>query len=755
MLNNNQNLNGRNLGNVQAQPRLDNINLNVDGIELGQVKEVQYVTQPTAPTHNPSLEDEWRREQKNKIEENRNRIKSLNTCSKLWIILFVIGLGSLAIFAAHNSVRIDKIDSNDTTDSESKVVDQGDPGDTLTFFVEDNKLYTSKSTDPIFDLSQLQGPPGEKGENGENGITPNLYVEDDKLFSSTSSKPLIDFSKFRGENGLAPKLYVKDDKLYSSTSSEPILNLEKLKGHSPELDIHTEGGNLKIDVDGKEKTSIDLHQELVSYFLENGLNVEEKDGQLMMEKLDGTWVKINVRTHSIGEYMAMPECPGVKQAGKTYDPIKDEFFSGIFEESYQKRHTYNNHFDDVCRFPDFVKTIESDFKANQKATSNTITSREQYQQTKSNGASASVGYGMFFSANVNTVTEKSMNAFSSSGAAIVQTSLNHQLHVVTIEPLAASKYIRSDILKMVEDLPTNYLENLSDYERFFEVVKGYFVVSKENVGGSILSESTIENWNSLSRKYTSADIEGGVSASIGLFGGSAGGSSSDYQSSMDSDFINSLSTSTVIFGGDATGDLTSPSETITNFKNWDNKEWQKYFERVKKSPTVIGLNVDPLWVYFEGDNREKIKDYMLYYFGTTEDTKYRMRSDIAFANKKIDELRGVQSEAKKKIDDVVKIVDDNKSQTENSINDNKAALDRSIHSVSNKVPCSATASFVNCHDVGKAEMGGHGHDNVCSTGEIVQTMDMFHSYGNAFYVTNVHCCRIQINLWNGNNGASC
>lgn len=632
---------------------------------------------------------------------------------------------------------------------------QGNPEVTPTFFVEDNKLYSSVSTDPIFDLSQLKGLTGEKGENGENGITPNLYVEDDKLFSSTSSKPLIDFSKFRGENGLAPKLYVKDDKLYSSTSSEPILNLEKLKGHSPELDIHTEGGNLKIDVDGKEKTSIDLHQELVSYFLENGLNVEEKDGQLMMEKLDGTWVKINVRTHSIGEYMAMPECPGVKQAGKTYDPIKDEFFSGIFEESYQKRHTYNNHFDDVCRFPDFVKTIESDFKANQKATSNTITSREQYQQTKSNGASASVGYGMFFSANVNTVTEKSMNAFSSSGAAVVQTALNHQLHIVTIEPLSASKYIRKEILKMVEDLPTNYLENLPAYERFFEIAKGYFVVSKENVGGSILSESTIENFDKFSDKYSKSDIEGGVSASIGLFGGSAGGSSSDFQSSKDSDFMSSLSTSTVIFGGDATGDLTNPSETITNFKGWDNEEWQKYFERVKKSPTVIGLSVDPLWVYFEGDNRNKIRDYMLYYFGTTEDTKYRMRSDIDFANKKIVELRTDQSKANKKIDDIEKKVKDDNSATVLSIKTNKEALDKSILAVSNKVPCSATAVAVNCHDVGKAEMGGHGHDNVCSTGEWVQTMDMFHSYGNAFYVTNVHCCRMQINLWSGNNGASC
>ena len=146
---------------------------------------------------------------------------------------------------------------------------------------------------------------------------------------------------------------------------------------------------------------------------------------------------------------------------------------------------------------------------------------------------------------------------------------------------------------------------------------------------------------------------------------------------------------------------------------------------------------------------------MLYYFGTTEDTKYRMRSDIDFATKKIVELRADQSKANKKIDDMEKKVEEDNSATAESIKSNKEALDKSIYDVSNKVPCSATAVAVNCHDVGKAEMGGHGHDNVCSTGEFVQTMDMFHSYGNAFYVTNVHCCRMQINLWNGNNGASC
>ena len=538
----------------------------------------------------------------------------------------------------------------------------------ICFVINDRNIRENKTT-----IGLLQGEVDNQSSNqndpqGHPDVTPKFFVEDDKLYSSASPEPIFNLDKLRGGTG---------EKGNNGKDGQP--------GHSPELDIHTEGGNLKIDVDGKEKTSIDLHEKLVSYFLDNGLNVQERDGQLMIEKPDGTWGKINVKTHSIGEYMAMPECPGVKQAGKTYDPIKNEFFSSIFDDTYQKRHIYHNHFDVACRYPDFVKSIESDFKSDQRATSNTITSREEYQQTKSNGASASVGYGMFFSANVNTVTEKSMNAFSSSGSAIVQTSLNHQLHVVTVEPLAARQYIRNDILKMVEELPINFLENLSAYERFFEVVKGYFVVSKENVGGSILSESTIENFDSLSSRYSKSDIEGGVSASIGLLGGSAGGSSSYYQSSKDSDFRSSLSTSTVIFGGDATGDLTNPSETVINFKSWGMDDWQAYFERVKKSPTVIGLNVDPLWVYFDGENREKIKDYMLYYFGTTEDTKYRMRSDIEFANKKIDQLRSDQSKAQDIIRKLEKDVEDKNSDIEKSIIDNKVALTNSMEDMRKKI----------------------------------------------------------------------
>ena len=43
MFEENRNLNAHNLGNVQAQPRFENVNLNNGGIELGPIREVQYV----------------------------------------------------------------------------------------------------------------------------------------------------------------------------------------------------------------------------------------------------------------------------------------------------------------------------------------------------------------------------------------------------------------------------------------------------------------------------------------------------------------------------------------------------------------------------------------------------------------------------------------------------------------------------------------------------------------------------------------
>ena len=260
MLNNNQNLN--------------NINLNVDGIELGQAKEVQYVPQPTAPVANNYVQAPAQAQVNTRylypcqVPLDKQKNKYMTKVFIAIIMIFMI-VSSICFVVNDRNVQqnknsIELLKTEVDNQSSNQRDHQGDPVDTLTFFVEDNMLYSSKSTDPIFDFSQLKGLTGEKGENG---ITPNLYVEDDRLYSSTSSKPLIDFGKFKGENGLAPKLYVEGNKLYSSTSPEPIFNLDELKGgtgekgnngkdgqpgHSPEIDIHTEGGNLKIDVDGKE-----------------------------------------------------------------------------------------------------------------------------------------------------------------------------------------------------------------------------------------------------------------------------------------------------------------------------------------------------------------------------------------------------------------------------------------------------------------------------------------------------------------------
>jgi hypothetical protein len=189
MFEDNHNLNVHNLGNVQAQPRFENVNLNNGGIELGPIREVQYVV-PQAQLNVV---------EQNRQNDNRNNFKYMTKCFIAIIISFMIASSICFVVydrnVQQNKNSIELLKTEVDNQSSNQRDHQGDPVDTLTFFVEDNKLYSSKSTDPIFDLSQL------KGLTGENGITPNLYVEDDKLFSSTSSIPLIDFGKFKGENG--------------------------------------------------------------------------------------------------------------------------------------------------------------------------------------------------------------------------------------------------------------------------------------------------------------------------------------------------------------------------------------------------------------------------------------------------------------------------------------------------------------------------------------------------------------------------
>ena len=186
---------------------LNNQTLNNGGIELGQIREVQYVV----PQAQLNVEEQA---QLNVVEQNRqndNRVnfKYMTKCFIAIIIIFMIATSICFVVydrnVQQNKTSIELLKSEVDNQSSNQKGAQGDPGDTLTFFVEDNKLYSSASADPILNFSEFQGLTGGKGDTGDKGdpgITPELYVEDNKLFSSTSSEPLIDLKELKGDNGM-------------------------------------------------------------------------------------------------------------------------------------------------------------------------------------------------------------------------------------------------------------------------------------------------------------------------------------------------------------------------------------------------------------------------------------------------------------------------------------------------------------------------------------------------------------------------
>ena len=164
-------------------------------LELGGIREATPVL-PTAPPHS-SIEDEWRREQKNNIDENKNRIKSTRRCFNIWNTLLMLGLCSLGIYAVHISERIDKINSSSkNTDDSVSVTDNGGPS----------------GNDVIR---------GEKGDKGDNGVSPELSLENQIIYSN--GKELVNLNSLlrnftrENKNIIMPNDYQKLDHAPGST----------------------------------------------------------------------------------------------------------------------------------------------------------------------------------------------------------------------------------------------------------------------------------------------------------------------------------------------------------------------------------------------------------------------------------------------------------------------------------------------------------------------------------------------------------
>tara|TARA_B100001248_G_scaffold254084_1_gene232063 strand:- start:4409 stop:6259 length:1851 start_codon:yes stop_codon:yes gene_type:complete len=191
MLNNNKNLNG------SASSGSTNNNLELDRIREAEEEAAQVL--PTAHPHS-SIEDEWGREQKNNIEENKNRIKSTRRCFNIWNTLLMLGLCFLGIYAVHISGRIDKINSSskDTDDSVS-VTDNGGPSGN----------------------DVIRGEKGDKGDNGIDGVSPELSLENQIIYSNgkelVNLKSLLRNFTLENKNIIMPNDYQKLDHAPGST----------------------------------------------------------------------------------------------------------------------------------------------------------------------------------------------------------------------------------------------------------------------------------------------------------------------------------------------------------------------------------------------------------------------------------------------------------------------------------------------------------------------------------------------------------
>ena len=675
MLNNNQNLNNKNLNNQ---------NLNNGGIELGQVREVQYVPQQVA--HAPAQAQTRYLYQCQTAPDNQ-KSKYINKCFIAIIIIFMIASSICFIIndrnIQENKTTIELLKVNADEKSSNQRDPQGNPVVTPTFFVKDNKLYSSASPEPIFDFSELKGSTGGKGDTGEKGdpgITPKLTVKDNKLFSSTSTEPLLDLSKFKGQQGdndLALKLYVEDNKLYSSTSPEPIFDFGNLKG---------------------------------------------KDG------MDATCKSAGFPVIENHEYSKMKLATGVDLIGIGYDPIRDSYGGSFLEKSFSEMKIVTDPIDDQShKSYDYVDRFDHNFKHNVEASASTYRDINMYRKSKTSGAGGSVGWSSFLSASASKSKTTAMTFLSEGNNAVIEYTMVDQLYEITSEQ-DLKKYVKQEYIDAVTDLP-KYNKNDKSIVDKYDLVSYLwkdFVVNYVALGGMVLQQSIINNAQKYYEKYSKANMEGGVSGGWGPFGGSASKSKSSYSSSKDIDLKSDTTTHVLVFGANAKGDLNNPSESITNMENWGHAEWQKHFDRTEKSPTKISENVIPVWYLLEGENQEKMMDYLEDKYGSGSDDIYKMTT--YFNN----ELRRIEDVFKNKQDDLEKKMSEIKvSQRRHARDWVTCGNDRNCDSHGKSKPTYSLPSI----------------DEMCNSDEIpeVQKSVINHEYGSfSSYV--ITCWSIEITL---------
>ena len=216
----------------------------------------------------------------------------------------------------------------------------------------------------------------------------------------------------------------------------------------------------------------------------------------------------------------------------------------------------------------------------EKNTAHTVyRSVTDYVTSQSNEAHASVSYGMFFKASVET---KWASAHMSDSLSIVAVSeYEVGLYSVTLKPPQLLQ-AHPDFLKYVDMLPDTY--DAAAYQNFITYYGTHYPFQVA-LGGRARMKTVVAN--AFSSTHSDSDITASLSASWGKLGGGGGGSSASNATSQA--WQDSTTIATLTVGGDPAIDAFST--TTANGQGWAN--WVKSVEH--GAPVVTSMQLEPVW----------------------------------------------------------------------------------------------------------------------------------------------------------------
>ena len=544
MLNNNRNLNGS-----------DSSGSTNNKLELGGIREATPVL-PSAPAHS-SLDEEWKREHKSYSEETRNRLKTLSRCWAFWILLLILGLGSLALFASINSRRIEQMKSNDD-DSESKVVSSGN---TLSFYVHDNKLYSSVSVVPLFDLSEFKGGKGDTGAtgptgaNGINGSTPILDVRNGVLYSD--NKELFSIRSVINSEIAANHALIEDDKLseYDMLDHAPGSTYIG-RSYDPVSDTH--GSSVLVETFEKGNTFTNPITD-IKYkrpdFIANFDQNHESSAVSSTELFESTTEYQKARATEIGV-----------SGG----------YGGMFKAS--------------------------------------VSSGQRSAMVSLSKSDTAVAKSILFQKTYEAKAEQNLIPFVKPDFTNAASSLPEFPDRRIVNGMYQNN-LRGDV-----NNPTREEQEIIDKYIEFSMIWGDFFVSSIDLGGSITMFSEISNFANLVGAYSRSIVKASVGGGWGPFSAKAGVSNSLTKTNAERE-VKSYSKDTIfVTSGSGVGDMDDPSSVVSNLDDWGDTQMQSHMDRSRRSPVVVAEKVLPVYLLMPDPIKESYKKFLQFKYGSESES---------------------------------------------------------------------------------------------------------------------------------------